>query len=909
MDNIRITVYRLLHLATAAILSAAILLCCGVTASAAGSVECEYIQGNNIDSNDYSMWSSPVYSYLVKNGTGYMRVQGSDDGKIAVAYYDSGFNVTSRKTVTGELPLFGGFYASGGNYYIVTGKKNPNPNPNQGSNAEVYRITKYNSSWERQGSCSLWGENTYEPFAYGSCRMVMDGNYLLIRTCHTMYTDSNGINHQANVTIEVNTSSMTVTDKYTKVWNVNGGYVSHSFNQFIGIDGSHHIVAVDHGDASPRSICLMRYNTNVTSGRFSTDTGVTSTDVFSFAGTYENQRNTTGASVGAFELIGSNYLIAGNSVARYSNTVSGSTRNIFVLSTNGGRKWLTGYAEGEETVSTPHMVRINSNKFMVLWSRGDNVHYTFIDANGNQQGSTYSVPGHLSDCAPIYDGSRVVWYTYNNGKENFYVIPVSSPTQTEVINRTYGHNYQFVSAENGVATVKCSRCGSVTTGNVPTGLSVYWKLGSSSSGSYNGSARQHVPYGDSVEYWPIADGGDDSDSVFSELEFIPDDSANVIVDTDKEKIRFLKPGKYTVTAGPKYNPSVREEYTFYVYNPLKSVSLRVYNQGPLKAGDEVIVFATPEGGGYIEYFFEITTPTGEVLNHSQYDMTGVGIRAGTPGTFTVKVTAYNLSDSSEAAVTSAPLTFVVEPSSDGGSGSSQDPGSTVKPENNAGNSQTGIDGTAVGKGASAAAADKAIRNATSEEGPSGTRFAALRARSTKQTKTSVTLKWGRVTGAARYVIYGTKCGKSNKMKRICTASGASRKITKAAGKKLKKGTYYKFIIVALDKNDKVISASKVVHAATKGGKVGNHKKVTVKKAVIKKAGNLKAGATLKLKAKAVKASYKPVKIHRAVRYETTNRKIATVTKKGVVKAKKKGTCYIYAFAQNGVYKKIKIVVK
>ena len=41
---------------------------------------------------------------------------------------------------------------------------------------------------------------------------------------------------------------------------------------------------------------------------------------------------------------------------------------------------------------------------------------------------------------------------------------------------------------------------------------------------------------------------------------------------------------------------------------------------------------------------------------------------------------------------------------------------------------------------------------------------------------------------------------------------------------------------------------------------------------------------------------------------STNTKIATVTKNGRIKAKKKGTCYIYVYAQNGVYKKIKVVV-
>ena len=47
----------------------------------------------------------------------------------------------------------------------------------------------------------------------------------------------------------------------------------------------------------------------------------------------------------------------------------------------------------------------------------------------------------------------------------------------------------------------------------------------------------------------------------------------------------------------------------------------------------------------------------------------------------------------------------------------------------------------------------------------------------------------------------------------------------------------------------------------------------------------------------------------AIRYESTNANIASVSKKGVVKAKNKGACYVYAFAQNGICKKIKVVVK
>lgn len=221
----------------------------------------------------------------------------------------------------------------------------------------------------------------------------------------------------------------------------------------------------------------------------------------------------------------------------------------------------------------------------------------------------------------------------------------------------------------------------------------------------------------------------------------------------------------------------------------------------------------------------------------------------------------------------------------------------------------GEDGTAVGKGAAASVAEQAILNAKSDEGPAGTKFAPVKLKSTKQSKSAVKLTWSKAKGAVKHVVYGNLCGKSNKMKKISTTTKSSITVKKIAGKKLKKGKYYKFIVVSLDKNDKVVSTSKAVHVATKGGKVGNHKSVSVKKAVVTKAKALKKGKSLKLKGKAVKASKLKVKKHRAVRYESSNTQIATVSKSGVVKGKKKGTCYIYAYAQNGVAKKIKVTVK
>ena len=232
--------------------------------------------------------------------------------------------------------------------------------------------------------------------------------------------------------------------------------------------------------------------------------------------------------------------------------------------------------------------------------------------------------------------------------------------------------------------------------------------------------------------------------------------------------------------------------------------------------------------------------------------------------------------------------------------------------------QKGSDGTEVGPGASEEIADQKITGMKTDTDPKGSKFNKLRLRSTKQTKTSITLKWKSNSKAVKYVIYGNRCGSSTKIRKSVklytvkksTKTTMTKVIKKVKGAKLKKNTYYKFLVVALNKKNEVVSTSRMIHVATKGGKYTNYKSISVEKAVITKAKNLKKGKSLKLEAKQIKVT-KSLKArkHVPIRYESSNKSIAKVTSKGVIKALKKGTCYVYIYAQNGVYKKIKVVVK
>ena len=189
-----------------------------------------------------------------------------------------------------------------------------------------------------------------------------------------------------------------------------------------------------------------------------------------------------------------------------------------------------------------------------------------------------------------------------------------------------------------------------------------------------------------------------------------------------------------------------------------------------------------------------------------------------------------------------------------------------------------------------------------------TTFRKLQLAEAKATKNAVKISWKKVTGADGYVLYGAPCntkGKINKMKKLAVLQNGS-KIT-YTDKKLKSGIYYKYCVKAykLVNGKKVwLAKSKTIHVTTAGGKYGNAKAVKVSNTKV----ILKKGKSLVIKAQQI-AENKPIKQHVNIKFESTNTKIATVTKNGRIKAKKKGTCYIYVYAQNGVYKRISVTVK
>lgn len=405
------------------------------------------VSANNISDNRYAQnyinYGSVIYSNLMADGNGYIRVE-ENDSSLLIQQFNTSFQLTSTRSITNELPRFGGFYAGANNYYVVFGQTNPD----EDDNVEVFRLVKYDKSWNRLGSVSLYGANTYNPFNAGSLRMYEYNNYLFIRTCHTMYASDDGYHHQANVTWQVDTSSMSTVDSYYKVMNIGIGYASHSFNQFIQVDDAGNIVALDHGDAYPRCAVLGKYRQKAGADGFLGT--YYSASVLSFEGTCGN--NYTGASLGGLEYSDSSYLVAGNSVPQDSGWSDHSVRNIFISTTprtdssklSPSLKWITSYSQDSgTTTSTPHLVKLGSNAFLLLWGTkptaeswytqtSGKISYVFLDGNGNLTSQIYTQNGTLSDCKPAVFNGKATWYVTDGSKLTFYQIGSDGSFRSEI---------------------------------------------------------------------------------------------------------------------------------------------------------------------------------------------------------------------------------------------------------------------------------------------------------------------------------------------------------------------------------------------------------------------------------------------------------------------------------------------
>ena len=429
---------------------------------------------DNASDNHYNTWSSVTNSYLVQNSNGTLtRLENTSSGIVVENYSADGKKLISQRTISKELNIFGGFYSGKDYNYLVFGQNNTA----ESNSKEVVRVVKYTKSWSKVNSCSISGVNTTKPFSAGSLRMEEAGGKLYVYTCHEMYADSDGINHQANMLFTIDESSMSLTDSMYDVSNLTDGYVSHSFNQFIKADESgKYIYRVDHSESSNYTMNGSYLSVNgITLTKYKTDGKSTAVSVSIPVKFDMNKSNYTGASIGGFELGSGNCLIA------YAKDVSSSckTRNVYISVTdelfNGTQNIaLTNYGTSSKvTCRTPQLIKINDNLFLVMWeeynsSTGKTATKTMtVDSNGQTVTKAISHSFGLSDCQPVVCSDGMVkWYVTNNSAPTLYKL---SPY---ALDDYHEHSYTKTILSNATCstagTVKytCS-CGDSYTETIP----------------------------------------------------------------------------------------------------------------------------------------------------------------------------------------------------------------------------------------------------------------------------------------------------------------------------------------------------------------------------------------------------------------------------------------------------------
>ena len=183
------------------------------------------------------------------------------------------------------------------------------------------------------------------------------------------------------------------------------------------------------------------------------------------------------------------------------------------------------------------------------------------------------------------------------------------------------------------------------------------------------------------------------------------------------------------------------------------------------------------------------------------------------------------------------------------------------------------------------------------------------------TQKGIQLTWKAVKGAQGYDVCAAPCNRK-KLTVVKTISGAKKNaivLSKYKGKSLNRKQSYRVRVKAyriVNGKKQYIATGLTLHiAGPKNKTYTNVKKIQCKKTEY----TLKKGKTAKITTKLILQDNKKKLLSKGhgakLRYSSTNKAVAVVTAKGTIRAKKKGTCYIYVTALNGVNKRVKVTVK
>jgi uncharacterized protein YjdB len=362
--------------------------------------------------------STYIYK-LAKDQIGVFRRMVTEEGqKLEMYVYDQKLNYISKKDIPLPYHEWGGLYqGEDGNYYAAVGQKNEEEDSSQ----TVFSIVKMDGDFNELGRCNITGGEciTVIPYDTAAASMTMSGTTLIVHTDRERYQSGDGLNHQSNISFVIDTTTM---KKLYVGTAFPYNHVSHSFAQFVKMDGSN-LIYVDHGDAYPRSV-VMQTHYNFAMNGWNGDMNrnvISALDLLKFKGAIGD--NYTGTTVNGFEIGLHHNLVAGISIPHESlteaNFMSYKVRNAYVsLVSKDGRSsqliWLTDYKDGEKTtVESLRMLKISEDKFALIYPirKGDirSTALVLMDSNGTiLQKKEYNI-FYTGYTQPLYYNGSILW--------------------------------------------------------------------------------------------------------------------------------------------------------------------------------------------------------------------------------------------------------------------------------------------------------------------------------------------------------------------------------------------------------------------------------------------------------------------------------------------------------------------
>lgn len=418
--------------------------------------------------------------YLAEESGSIMRVYGDESAhQVKIEYCNDKMQVTSRKSVDMELPIWGGFYAGSDAYYIVVGQQDLEDK----DGVEVFRAIKYDKNWNRLASGSLMSNElpadefsyTRNPFDLGDLDLTEVNGHLILATAHQGYVDKKyGQGHTGLYLASFNESDMKASLIGYDLW--------HSFKQFARYDGTY-LYLLEQSEGS-RMTSLTRYNQQFLErmdrpygedeNRYFYDIEgeePESIELLKYGGEHDSAWSIPcNATVDGMELNSNNILTVGSTIDQSRYKEENVPYNVYISVTpkNSFSKestkltYLTTNTSSDNTYNNISMSKINDDRFIVSWtlSQSSNstissmsydtdiydstLQYVIVDGTGTPVTGIQSISHMSYDAKPIIVNGKVVYsYTSNDDNkklENVAFVDVNDYSNVKYNYSTKGRN-------------------------------------------------------------------------------------------------------------------------------------------------------------------------------------------------------------------------------------------------------------------------------------------------------------------------------------------------------------------------------------------------------------------------------------------------------------------------------------